>query len=446
MYHAGQQRVICAGYANTAARIDMTQDTGFPLGSITKAMTTTLVMRYVERGEIDLDGAVTAYLPDLTLQTPGHVDTLRVRHLLNHTHGIDGTGLMPSAVRGRDAVKSYVDALAGCGTLFPVEQFVSYSNPGFSIAGRILEVVTGIPFTELLERELYEPVGMADSATSAEQAIMRRTAVGHTLDRRTGTIRPVDLFALPPSGAAAGSTAVVTIADLLAFARTHLANGRSPSGRRVLSAEFSALMRTVTHDMQTPNIPPIGYGWWLLQFGSTVAMWHIGGTPGCTSHLIVLPDYDFAFAAFGSGPGAPLRHERHTLWLLRDYLGLEVPVTVTFDAATSVDDAAKLAGYAGTYRTLQYRHDVRTVEGHLEHSVTFEPMDSDHARLGAYAGGPQPTKLAPVSNGIFAPADRPAESFTGPFGRMNLVSFHGTTPDGHPSHVGRALALARRDT
>ena len=126
-----------------------------------------------------------------------------------------------------------------CSTLFDPGEYVSYSNCGVLVAGRLLEVVTGTTYHELLEREIYQPIGMADSSTSAEQAILRRTAVGHFFDPKAKQLRRTDLFMLPETWSACGATPIVTIADLLAFARTHLAGGVAPTVNRVLSAELT---------------------------------------------------------------------------------------------------------------------------------------------------------------------------------------------------------------
>ena len=76
------------------------------------------------------------------------------------------------------------------------------------------------------------------------------------------------MFMLPESWAPAGSTPIGTIAISWHSGRTHLANGVSPSGKRVLSRESTARMQSVSHDMGTPNVPPIGLGWLLMPFGT----------------------------------------------------------------------------------------------------------------------------------------------------------------------------------
>jgi CubicO group peptidase (beta-lactamase class C family) len=155
------------------------------------------------------------------------------------------------------------------------------------VAGRLLEVVTGISYHDLLKRDVYAPVGMDDSSTSAEEAILRSTAVGHFPDPVTRDARRTDMFMLPDTWGPAGSSPIGSIHDLLVFGRTHLANGVSPSGKRVLSPESVARMQTVSspvqtvlHKMGTPNVSPIGLGWPLMSFGKTIALAH--------SHLLVV--------------------------------------------------------------------------------------------------------------------------------------------------------------
>src|SRR5687767_6634575 len=80
VYHDGQQVVVATGTANLATGAPMAEDTGFLLGSITKVLTTTLVLRCIERGQVDLDERVKAYLPDFDLAEPANAHEIRVRH------------------------------------------------------------------------------------------------------------------------------------------------------------------------------------------------------------------------------------------------------------------------------------------------------------------------------------------------------------------------------
>src|SRR6266542_6622242 len=280
VYHDGDQTVVAHGAANVVTGAPMRDDTGFLFGSVTKVLTTTLVLQQAERGVVDLDERVITYLPEFKLTTPAAAEKIRVRNLLTHTNGIDADLFFPDA-RGRGALKVFLDGLGRyCGALFGPGEYISYSNGGMIVAGRLLEVVTGTSYHDLLKREVYATVGMNDSCTSAEEAILRSTAVGHFPDPATGGARRTDMFTLPDTWAPAGATPIGTIADLLAFGRTHLAGGISPTGNRVLSRESTARMQSVSHDMRTPNSPPIGLGWLLMPFGDTTVLAHSGASAG----------------------------------------------------------------------------------------------------------------------------------------------------------------------
>ncbi|MDX3103352.1 serine hydrolase domain-containing protein [Nonomuraea angiospora] len=422
VHHAGEQIIVAHGTANVATGAPMREDTGFLFGSVTKVLTTTLVLRQVDRGLLDLDAQVVKYLPEFALAVPGTADKILVRHLLSHTNGIDADLFFPDA-KGRDALKTYVTGLASnCGTLFEPGEQLSYSNGGMIVAGRLLEAVTGVPFPDLLEREIYAPVGMKDSSTSAEQAILRSTAVGHFLDPETMAAKPTGMFTLPDTWGPAGGTPIGTVADLLAFGRTHLAGGVSPSGAHVLSAESTALMQQVSHDMATPNVPPMGLGWVRYPFGDTTVLAMSGASPGGVSILCVVPEHDLVFTAFGNASGAIMLQDQILQQLLSEHLGVPIPALVT-EAEQDVD----LTPYVGTYRSDQLRIDVSIVEGQLEERATYEPADESQKRIFTeFAGGmtsAPPQRYVPIRPGLFAPAGYPLETFDG-YLRLLLVSYH----------------------
>ncbi|MBF6192592.1 serine hydrolase domain-containing protein [Nocardia implantans] len=79
VHHAGAQIIVAHGVANTATGAPMRADTGFLFGSVTKVLTTMLVLQQVERELLDLDAPVTRYLPRFALAAPGAADKILVR-------------------------------------------------------------------------------------------------------------------------------------------------------------------------------------------------------------------------------------------------------------------------------------------------------------------------------------------------------------------------------
>src|SRR6185369_13730592 len=104
----------------------------------------------------------------------------------------------------------------------------SYCNSGFSLAGRVIERLTGGTWDEAVRQRLIRPLGLTDTVTLPEEALLHRTAVGHLSTGRT----PV--WGLPRAMGPAGLISS-TVADVLAFARLHLTGGIAPDGRRLVS-------------------------------------------------------------------------------------------------------------------------------------------------------------------------------------------------------------------
>jgi CubicO group peptidase (beta-lactamase class C family) len=417
VYHAGEQAVVAHGVANIATGAPMRDDTNFLFGSITKIMTTTLVLQQVERGVLDLDAPVVDYLPEFRLAAPSATEKIRVRHLVTHTSGIDADLFFPDAA-GRDALKIYVERLGReCGTLFPPGEYVSYSNGGMIVAGRLLEVVAGRPYHELLEHDVFAAAGMAGACTSAERAILRSTAVGHFPDPATGEVRPTGMFMLPQTWGPAGSTPIGTIADLLAFGWVHLGDGLALSGTPVLSAASVARMQTITHDMGTPNTSPVGLGWLVRSLGGTTVLTMSGASPGGVAVLVVVPEHDLVFAAYGNDSRALALHDELLHWLAGQFGEVKTPAYAP--------EAVDLQPYAGTYRSNQLRIDVRIVEGGLEEQVTYEPTDKSQEQIftgfvgGSFTAPPQ--RYVPVGKDLFAPAGVPLKGLPSYY----LVSYHG---------------------
>jgi CubicO group peptidase (beta-lactamase class C family) len=443
VYHDGQQIEIAWGVANLNTGQEMTTDTLWLLGSITKILTTTLLLRFVERGEVDLDKPVTRYLPDFALAEPGAAERISVRQLINHTNGIDADTWMPPGDFGPTAVKSYVDGLVNCGTLFAPGESIHYTNPGFSLAARIIEVLSGKTFNQALEDEVYAPCGMDLSCTSATQTILHRTAIGSHPDPETGEVVATRMFMLPVSGAGAGATAIVTIPEIIAFGRTHLDGGVAPNGTRVLSEELAEAMRTVTYDLGTPNAPPMGLGWWLMPIGGTTALWHGGGSPGGTSSLAVFPEHGLVVASFGNGKGSPVVHDAIVKAVLEEHLGLEAGMP--FEPA---EPTTGFEGYEGTFSQFQMRTHVSPGDGEIEVQPEFVPFDDEHLRfLEGYEGTTEmpSAMMTPVRDGLFAAKEAPLELSAGMWGRMGLLSFHGDDGSGRPQFAHSRFRYMKRE-
>jgi CubicO group peptidase (beta-lactamase class C family) len=429
----GDEQVARAfGKANLNTGQPFTEDTGFLLGSVTKVLVTTIVMRLVERGQVDLDAPVRRYVPEFTLRDADAAERITVRMLLNHTNGIDSDTLMPSAVRGRDASRSYTAHLPNMGVLFEPGCGIHYTNPGFVLAGRVIEECTGLPFERAIQEELFDPAGMRDATAVETQAFLRRTAVGAFSDGEGG-LRATPMFTLPESGGGAGATPIVTVDDMLTFGRMHLRGGVAPNGERGLAEELAKAMQTQTYDLGIPQAPPIGLGWWLMPIAGTTAPWHGGGSPGGASSFCIVPEFDAAIISFATGPGGGGLNDRLHVAILAELTGQPAQPPLEIAPSPIPDDVA------GEYAAFQTRMTVEPKGEELTVTTRFEWYDEDHRRTFAGYGVEKEatatyTCVAPRQ---FSPAGMPPEMLAGFYGRMALLAALPAVPGRRPAlHTG----------
>jgi CubicO group peptidase (beta-lactamase class C family) len=334
-----------AGLLNVRTGVEATPDAVFQMGSITKVFTTTLVMQLVDERRLALDARVVDLLPGFTLADAGAARRVRIEHLLTHTSGIDGDQFLDTG-RGDDAVARFVEACAGMRLLHEPGAMFSYCNAGFVLAGRIVEVLRGAPYRTVLRERLLAPLGLEATGTLAEQAILYRAAVGHGVDLESGAARVVPVWSLQPSNASAGSTPFTTAAELVAFARLHLAGGVTPGGERLLSREAVRAMQARRVTLLPGSIADAwGLGWALADWRGGRVIEHGGVTLGQRAYLAAAPEHGVALALLtNGGDGDSLRAELFDE-LLGELAGLRLPPPPEPDPRLAVDPAR----YAGVY-------------------------------------------------------------------------------------------------
>src|SRR5262249_52863156 len=167
------------GVTNVDDPQPITADTVFPLASISKTVTTTAVMRLVEQGTIDLNAPVRTYLPDFRVADEAASRTVTIRHLLTHTSGWEGQ--LSASDHGEETLARFVAGLSTNMQLAPPGAEWSYNNAGFSVAGRVIEVVTGKTFSDAVDDLVFHPIGLKRAFTRVSDIVVHRFAVGHVV-------------------------------------------------------------------------------------------------------------------------------------------------------------------------------------------------------------------------------------------------------------------------
>jgi len=300
---------VAYGLLNKATGIEATADSVFQIGSMTKVWTATVVMQLVDEGKLDLDAPVRDFLPELELSDPDVAATVTMRHLLSHTSGIDGD-IFTDTGRGDDCLEKYAARLATAAQNHPIGATWSYCNSGFSLAGRVIEKVTGGTWDAAIRERLVAPLALEHTGTLPEEAMLHRVAVGH-IEIEDEIVRAPAAFGLPRSAGPAGLINS-TVGDVLTFARVHLAGGVAPDGTRLLSEEGTAAMTEKQADVPDKYLlgDSWGIGWIRFGWDGRRLIGHDGNTIGQAAFLRVLPDEGLAVTLLTNGG--------HTADLYRD--------------------------------------------------------------------------------------------------------------------------------
>lgn len=334
------------GVLNVTTQQPVTTDALFQIGSITKVWTATVAMMLVDEGRLELDTPVAEVLPELRLADPDVTKSVTLRHLLNHTSGIDGD-VFTDTGRGDDCLEKYVEVLGEAGQNHPLGATWSYCNSGYALLGRVIEKVTGQTWDQALRERLSTPLGLAHTVTLPEEALLFAAAVGH--DERDGEAVVAPAWQLPRSIGPAGLV-TSTVADVLSFARLHLTGGLAADGTRLLSEESAAAMAAHQADLPDKFIlgDSWGLGWIRFGWGEHRLYGHDGNTLGQAAFLRVLPDPEtgggLAVALLTNGGHTRDLYEDLYRELFAELAGVEVPAPFAPPAEPVEVDVAPYTG------------------------------------------------------------------------------------------------------
>jgi CubicO group peptidase (beta-lactamase class C family) len=341
----------------------MTPDTLFQIGSITKLYTTTLLLQAQAAGVLALDEPVRAQLQEFSVADPGATIEITPRHLVTHTSGIEGDHLTDTGWN-EDALQRYVATLAALGQIHPTDEAYSFCNTGFGVAGRLLEVATGEHFDRVLRRRLTRPLGCAATVTLPQHALLHRVAAGH-VQKAGHEAKRQSRWALTRSNGPMGGV-MAPAAELLAFARVHVDEGRAADGSDLLPPAS-------VEEMQRPQVesPFPGeeqaLGWTIRRWGDLTCLGQDADTMGQRASLRIVPEADFAVCVLTNSPtGAAVIGELIPR-VVADLLEVDARVG-TPAAGIAASDPAR---YVGRYERL-HQH-VEVTEGPDGLVATTEP-------------------------------------------------------------------------
>jgi len=334
------------GHADPNGTAPPDEDTQFMIGSDTKKITAIALLREVAAGKTTLDTTVGAMLPELHMaMAPGFANTT-LRQLMSHQSGImDGAEETSATTDAALANFAYGEFATSYHAMNPPGLFYNYSNPNFSIAGLITQQLDGRPWADIVEQDVFAPLGMTRTvARKSEVDADRALGRGYTIEDQT--IHAVSFEDTWESGFTRPAGLVWSTPDDQMRLARFLVDGDP--------AVLAPALRSEITRAQTPIYPelPPGYGFGLivsrgLQLDSAyydVPVWfHGGNTHTHTSTFYVLPEQHFAVSILSNGVDDDFTGT--VVAAIKSLAALPAPST----APVRPFDPSQLEGLVGTY-------------------------------------------------------------------------------------------------
>lgn len=402
------------GYANLDGNIPVDPKTTlFRIGSTSKLFTWTAVMQLVEQGKLDLDTDVNTYL-DFAIParlekhfSKAEATPITMRHLMTHTPGFEDAldGLFYLSADQAPPLDEYLRTYLPA-RVFPAGEVMAYSNYGTALAGYIVERVSGTPFAEHIEQNIYAPLGMDNSTfrqplpknLSPNLARPYRFVQGEYLEGG---------FEYMPMPAGSMST---TASDMAKFMIAHLQGGHF-NGNQILKEDTIKKMHSqqFTHD---PRLGGMTLGFMEGTFNNRMTLSHGGGTMLFNTGLYLLPEENVGiFISFSGGSGS--NHLVHTE-LYQAFLDRYYPFPRAQEQVQLVEGTKGAEHLLGQYHANRRSFTTPSSILSLMTGVVQIDADEDGYLLATYLG--ETNRLLEIESGVYHNLrEERTQDYYGPF-------------------------------
>jgi CubicO group peptidase (beta-lactamase class C family) len=277
------------GYADVEAGRRFDARTVFRTASVSKLFTATAVMQLVERGLVDLEQDVGAYI---NIPVPSTFEApITIRHLLTHTAGFDDRMLGTSASRTRPTdvipLRDFLTSRDAAPRVRPPGQLISYSNHGAALAGYVVERVSGMAYEDYIDQNIHRPLGMTRSTfrDPPPEDLGPDRARAYLYRRGRHEALPMTYENAAPAG-----SQYSTADDIARFMLANLGDGALDGARILEPGTLRQLHGTAfTHH---PLLPGWTLGFTEYHWNGYRLVGHGGDLPGYHNQLTLLPEHE----------------------------------------------------------------------------------------------------------------------------------------------------------
>ena len=328
------------GYADleTGTPVDSDQ-TIFSIGSLSKLVTWTAVMQLIEQGKVEINTDINTYLKEIQIPDT-FPEPITIAHLMTHTTGFEelATGRFPLEIESVLPLDVNIAERRPARVRLPGTT-LGYSNYGASLAGFIVQEVSGMPYEQYVEDNIFEPLGMTRSTfrQPPPPALADDQAVGYVYDQ--GNYRPRQEWM---QGSPAGAM-VSTATDMSRFMIAHLQDGRFEEAR-ILQESTAQEMHRLQFSKH-PKADGWTYGFMATEVNGERIIWHCGSIGVFRSAMILLPERDLGLFVSFNGAGVESRE------LMRTFVDHYYPASpAAADPQPVTDSTADIKRFTGGYQ------------------------------------------------------------------------------------------------
>jgi len=331
------------GYADVKGKKPVIADkTLFRPGSVSKLFAWTAVMQLFEQGKIDLNADINTYLKDFKIPDT-YPEPVTMTHLLTHTSGFEDFISEIGARRAEELVPlgEFLERKMPARVL-PPGKLTSYSNYGTALAGYIVEKISGVPFEDYVEENIFELLDMQHSTfhQPLPSHLEVDMSVGYTYEK--GMYMPHEFEYI--NGIAPAGSMSTTATDMAKFMIAHLQHGKYGENR-ILEEETAKLMHSqlFTHDLRVDGN---AHGFWEMTYNNIRTIVHGGDTFLFHSLLSIVPEKNLGlFISFNSFGGSWPVYDN----FLKAFLNHYYPAPELADAEPPGDFKKRASRFIGSY-------------------------------------------------------------------------------------------------
>jgi CubicO group peptidase (beta-lactamase class C family) len=318
------------------------KDTVYRLASMSKSFITASVMMLAERGQLSIDSPVVQYMPDFKLKDEERTKKIAIRDIMSHRSGLPRHDIT-LFLRESLSLEQMAGIAAGLEPAWGLGERFHYQNHMFGVLSVLVQRVSGMPWQEFVERNIFKPLGMTRSYTRFNEYVKVDGNYARPMMSLFGLNVPAKSEDVTNCGASGSISA--SAADVIKWLKAHLKNG---------DGLFSESSAKEIHGPQTPirpkeftpyDLPGVedryyGFGWFNELYKGVRIVHHGGAVGGFRPFMAFADGQDLGVAVLvnqgGTSAGVALVYA-----LLDEILGLEKTDWIGFYKSLTKEFQAK---------------------------------------------------------------------------------------------------------